>query len=475
MSAPTRLTTPSRGERPAALASEIVGGPVGRFAAIGRKGWTIAAAMLSALASVLIALGVLQKNYCVRQGWGSPGSLWHACYSDLPVAAASGGSNPWNTGGVGTNQPVLTAILSWFVGVLTPGGNALGAQQVYFAIGAVLIVVLIALTTLATASIVRGTPWLAAHVALSPVLITASLVSFDVFGVALATLGLAFWARRQPVAAGALLGAATMARSYPLILIAAIGLICLRDKRTEAFVRLVMGAVVVAVVSLAIPLALQGDPFAAYSNWWQQSSGYGAPVFLLKLAHLDVPGGALSVIAILGWVAAILVGLYFTGRPQAQTQVAPLALTMLVVVQLTGKTMSVQSCLWVLPLIAISAIRWRDHLIWAGVELTYFVMVWLYIAGPSNAGKAMPAAAYAFFLVVRCIAWIGLARACWEASEDLPKDPLGTWPQEKVPPAGPGAVSTGSTGHDAGSAADAGDGTGAAGARSFGSPPDEAG
>ncbi|GGB23106.1 membrane protein [Flexivirga endophytica] len=439
MPSPTRLTAPSRREEPAALATGIIGGPVGRFAAIGRRGWTYAAAMLSALASVLIALGVLQKNHCVRDGWGSPGALWRACYSDLPVGSGGPkGGTPWSAGGAGHSQPVLTAILDWFVKQLTPGGSALGTQQVYFAIGTVIIVLLIALTTLATASMVRDTPWLAAHVALSPVLITSALVSFDVFGVALATVGMALWARKHPVAAGILLGAAVMARTYPLVLLGAIVLIALRDGARGPLLRCLAGAAGAIVVCFGLAYAMGGDPLDPYRAWWDQDAGYGSPAYLLTVAHHPLPAASLSIIAVLGWVVAFLLGLYLSGRPAIRTQMAPLALTMLVIVMLTGKSMSVQSCMWVLPLMALVALRWREHLMWAGAEIAYFVMTWLYIAGPSNTAKAMPGAAYSFFLLIRVIAYVGIAWASWESSEDLRRDPA--TPHSPPKAAGPARV-----------------------------------
>lgn len=424
MPVPPRLTSPSRGEEPAALATQIIGGPTGRFAAIGRRGWTYAAAILSALASVLLALGVLQKNHCVRDGWGSPGALWRACYSDLPVGSGGAkGGTPWSAGGAGHSQPVLTAILDWLVKQLTPGGNALATQQIYFAIGTVIIVLLIALTTVATASMLRDTPWLAAHVALSPVLITAALVSFDVLGVALATVGMALWARKHPIAAGLCLGAAVMARTYPLVLLGAIVLIALRDGVREPLARLLSGAAGAIVVCGALAVAMGGNPFDPYRGWWHQQAGYGSPAYLLTIAHHSLPAASASIIAVLGWVVAFLLGVYLTGRPRIRTQLAPLALTMLVIVLITGKSMSVQSCLWVLPLMALVALRWREHLLWAGAEIVYFVMTWMFIAGPSNTAKAMPGAAYAFFLLIRVIAYVGIAWASWESSQDLPRDP----------------------------------------------------
>jgi len=421
---PTRLIAPSRGEEPAALASEIIGGPTGRFAAIGRRGWTYAAALLSALASVLVALGVVQKGHCVEDGWGSPGALWRACYSDLPVAATGAhGGTPWSTGGPGHNQPVLTALLTWVVNQFTPTGAGLAAQRVYFALGAVVIVLLIAVTTVATASMLPRTPWLAAHVALSPVLITAALVSFDVLGVALAAVGMALWARKQPLAAGILLGAAVMSRTYPLVLLGAIVLIALRDGAREALVRLLAGAAAALAVCLGLAYLMGGDPLEPYRSWWHADPGYGSLSYLLTVAHHPLPAVSASIVAVLGWAIAFLLGLYLSGRPAERTQLAPLALTMLVIVLLTGKSMSVQTCLWVLPLIALVGLRWREHLMWAGAEVVYFAMAWMFIASPSNPAKGMPGAAYSFFVLLRAIAYVGIAWASWESCEDLPRDP----------------------------------------------------
>lgn len=409
-----RLRTPSLVEGPAVVGSQVLGGSIGRFATIGRRGWPFVAALLSAAASVMVALSVLQKSHCVKVGWGSPGSLWRACYSDIPIGAG-GFDNPWSTGGPGHTQPVLTAILTWIAQKLAPGGSGLEQQQMLFAVGAAIVVVCIALTVTATAATVRETPWLAAHVALSPVLITAAMVSFDTFGVALAALGLWAWSRHRPLLAGTLLGAAVMARSYPLVLIAALVLLCLRDGRRQDLTRLLAGAFAVVAICLGLAVAVGGQPFAPYAAWNDSGPGYGSVWLLVQIAGVSIPAHALTVIAVAGWVIALVVGAVLA-RVRPQACFAPLALTMLVIVLLTGKAMPVQVCLWVLPLIALCAVRWRDHLVWAGVEIVYFVMVWMYAAQPSNPDKGLPAAAYAIFSLARTLAYVGLAWAAWDSS-----------------------------------------------------------
>ncbi len=421
-----RILVPSQGDGVARRATEVIGGPTGRYAGIGRRGWTYAGAYLSALASVLLAIGVVQKNHCLRSGWSTPGSLWHACYSDLAVGTTGDpGSSPWVHGGVGGQQPALTALLTWGLQHFVPDGSVLSQEQVYFAIAAAVIALLVGGTVIATAALVRDTPWLAAHVALSPVLITSALVSFDVFGVLLATLALLAWARRHPALAGVMFGLAITARSYPAIIVAAIALLAVRDRRLDELGRLLIGVVVALAVVLGLAYAMGGNPLSVYGNWNDAGVSYGSPWLLAQIMHVTIPAHGLTVIAVLGWVAAILVGVFLVTRQDVVTPLAPLALTMLVIVMVTGKAMSVQSCLWVLPLIALTSLRWREHLVWAGVEVTYFVMTWMYAGLASNPGKALPAAGYAVFCAVRLIAYIGVAWTSWETGEDR-DDPFGS-------------------------------------------------
>ncbi len=421
-----RLTVPSRGEDVVGWSTEVIGGPVGRYAAVGRQGMSYAVVVLSSLASVFVALGVVQKEYCVRNGWGAPDSLWRACYSDLPVAAGQTGG-PWSAGGPGQSQPVLTAVLHWGLRVILPTETGVAAQRTYFTAGAIVIALLVAATVIATASMLRGTPWLAAHAALSPVLVTASLVSFDMFGVALATIGFALWVRGRPLPAGLLLGLAVMARTYPLVLILAIALVAVRDRRTADLGRMLLGVVVACAVCLGGAYAAGGDPLLVYRNWNAQAPGFGSPWQVMGLLKMPVSAHTASALAVIGWVIALLVGVYLTRRPRHLTPLAPLAMTMLVIVMCTGKSFPVQQAVWLLPLLALVAMRWREHLIWATVEVVYFVMTWMYVAGSSDPNKGLAPEGYLIFALVRLVAWAAIAWIAWESAEQLEdfRDPQG--------------------------------------------------
>jgi len=91
-------------------------------------------------------------------------------------------------------------------------------------------------------------------------------------------------------------------------------------------------------------------------------------------------------------------------------KVAPLSLALLAAVLLSAKSLPIQASLLLLPLIALSGLRWRDHLIWAGTELVYFVGIWLYIAGETTPNRGLPSVFYLILLAARLagIAWIGV-------------------------------------------------------------------
>jgi hypothetical protein len=90
----------------------------------------------------------------------------------------------------------------------------------------------------------------------------------------------------------------------------------------------------------------------------------------------------------------------------------------------TGKSLTVQAGLWMLPLVALAGLQWRDHLIWAGFEAVYFVAVWLYIGGLSRADRGLPAGGYSLLLGLRVAAWLFLLVQVWRVARSRgPSDP----------------------------------------------------
>ena len=310
------------------------------------------------------------------------------------------------------DQPVVSGLAMWLVGLLVPEGGR-SQQQWYFVLWALVVAVLVAVLVWVTAASARRMPWNAAHVAFSPLLVLVALVSTDLLGVVLASLALYAWGRRSVPVAGVLLGLAVGTRSYALVVLMAIGLLALRSGRLRAFATLA-GTALATLLVLTLPWLSAAaacsrptgaggprGPATARRGWCRCCSGTA------------LPRGAVTTLAVLGWVLALAVGAVLALTPRRRPAVAEVSLVMLAIVLVTGTTLTPQASLWLLPLVALVGLRWRDHLIWAGVEAAYFVAVWLYIAGLTTPDRGLPGRDYAVFLLARVAAVVYLAVRVW--------------------------------------------------------------
>lgn len=405
-----QLASWSRNDPVARLGSEIAGGPVGRHARSGLQGGVWAASVLSLLGSAVLALGVLQKNHCVRSGWGVPDSLWRMCYSDLAAAGQVSPSGPYSGAGPGQNQPVLTGLLTWILQRLVPPGmQGLTRQQVFFALACIVVLLCVAAMVVAIVWATPDDPWSAAHVAISPVLVTSALVSLDLFGVALMTVGIAAWLRGRPALAGVLLGAAVMARSFPLLVIFAIALVCARDAEFARLRRFLVAAGATVALCLGVTAALGGSPLDPYRAWLEARPGYGSLWRVVEIvAGVTISAGTTTVLTIGGWVLALAAGAWLAWRHRS-LGVVPLSVVMLVVTMWTATANPVQEATWLLPFLAFAAVGWATHLLWAGAELLAFAATWLFVAALYDPGRGLPGGWYAFFAVLRLVALAALA------------------------------------------------------------------
>jgi uncharacterized membrane protein len=74
---------------------------------------------------------------------------------------------------------------------------------------------------------------------------------------------------------------------------------------------------------------------------------------------------------------------------------AQLAFLLVAALILTNKVYSPQFVLWLVPLLALARPRWRDFLVWQGIEGLYWAAIWMYLAqvtsqGPTQHNIDMP-------------------------------------------------------------------------------------
>ncbi|MCQ4042130.1 glycosyltransferase family 87 protein [Streptantibioticus rubrisoli] len=413
-------TVPPTAEDPLAEAgSELIGGPVGRRATTGRSGWWNPLRILALVVIGMFALGMVQKVPCYDSGWffGANDQYTHACYSDIPhLFYARGFADdlvPYfdhipdaTSGGMGyLEYPVLTGLFmevaSWF----TPHGSDLvHREQVYWLVNAAMLMVCAVVVVVAVARTHRRRPWDGLLVALAPAFALTATINWDLLAVALTAVGMLMWARSRPVAAGVLIGLATAAKLYPVLLLGPLLLLCLRAGRMRTYWQ-AFGAAVVAWLVVNVPVMV-----FAWDGWekfytYSQSRGvdFGSLWLIISQQTGDPLDGANSyaVALMLLLCAAIAALILYAPRRPRFAQVAFLVIAAFV---LTNKVYSPQYVLWLIPLAALARPRWRDFLVWQTCEVMYFLGIWMYLAyttGGNN--KGLPEGGYDFAIALHLL------------------------------------------------------------------------
>jgi hypothetical protein len=433
------VAAPSREDPVARLASAVAGGPAGRRLAASAGFWR-AATVLVLLSVAMLGGGVLQKQHCRAQGWSTPDMFWHACYSDVPVLYTSahlGGPSPLGPldalRSTDLGQPPLAGLAMWAVSAIASGGKSAQAPRAFFDLSAAsLAIALVVAVTAVSLAAGRRRSWDAAHLAVAPVLVTAGLLSYELLAVALVAAALLAWSRGRPLAAGVLLGAATCAAPAAAVLVVPVLALGLRARAVRpAVVLAVTTAAVWIGVRLLVYPNLDGGVPGTWAAWRDASPGYGSLWLVPSLIEQSRPphvpfwpavhalgATAATTATLLGLVAVVVATFVLAFTTRRRPRLAHLALFAVAGCLIVLKSLPVQSSLLLLPLVALAALRWRDHLLWATTELAHFVGVWLFIAAATTPSRGLPAGFYLVLLLARLVGIGWLAVQAWRQAAD---------------------------------------------------------
>jgi uncharacterized membrane protein len=390
-------------------ASEAVGGPWGRHAVTGRALFWTPLRVCLAFTVLVLALAWLKQVPCSSGDWSGSKQYTHLCYSDpvplFGIYEQDTGAVPYL--GAKVEYPVLTggfmalaaAVSRWYDG-LAAGASLLPSVppvQSYTVVTALLLAVCALVVTRATLAVTGRRPWDTAMVALSPVLFVYAFNNWDLLAVALTSLGMWAWARRRPVLAGALLGLGVAAKLYPVLVLGALFLLCLRAGRLRTWWRTAAAATVAWLV-VNVPVAV-----LAPENWgWFFAFSRSRPAnpesiwnMLLTvtdhrildgpLAQGESPSVLNAVVAVLLVAFAAGVGWLVLSAP-VRPRVAPIAFLLVAGFLLLNKVYSPQYALWLLPLAVLARPRWRSLLAWQATEAVVWGMTMLHYLGTDNRG-----------------------------------------------------------------------------------------
>jgi uncharacterized membrane protein len=378
----------------------------------------VAASVLGAL------LGFAQKLPCSSGGaWNSfTGQFRDACYTDIyPLyytEQLSAGKVPYY--GHPVEYPVLMGAMmeaaAWAVHSVADAYTR--GQDFYYVSVLLLAICLIAgvLATAATASRERGISrrvvsaqrvvsaadnsagWKAALlVALSPGLILAAYVNWDLFAMALTAGGMAAWAARRPWLAGVLLGLGVATKFYPLLIFGALFLLCLRAGKLREFGKAFAGGLIAWLV-INLPVALTATSgwaeFYAFSR--SRGADWGSVWYLFEHYNLPVIGnsslGELNLVSSGAFaVACVLIAVLALAAPR-RPRLPQLCFLLLASFLILNKVWSPQYVIWLVPLAVLARPRLWPYVLWQLAEVAYFLGIWGYFVNlystPGQGGYA---------------------------------------------------------------------------------------
>jgi uncharacterized membrane protein len=412
------VVAPTRDDAVVRLGSEVIGGPLGRRARTDLHRWWTPLRVMLALVFVVSGLGMVQKQHCRAEGWTVPGQYTHACYSDIPPLYFARGLAQGDVPYIGqtpdhrVEYPVLTGVVMWITAKLVPpSDDPTPRSRWYFDLNAIAIALCAAVVVWATARLAGRRPWDAALFAGAPLLALTGTINWDMYAVALLSVGMLFWARSRPLAAGVLIGLAVAAKFYPLFILGPLFVLCLRAGRLREFWPVLGGA---AGAWLLVNVPVMMADFDGWARFYtlsrERGEGFSSIWFVLSQQGHAVPAAALNTVAGALFVAACAAIAMLTLTAERRPRLPQVAFLVVAAFLLTNKVYSPQYVLWLLPLAALARPRWRDLLIWQAAEVTHFLGIWLLIAGypPGDANRALGVDGYGVTVLAHIAATLWL-------------------------------------------------------------------
>jgi uncharacterized membrane protein len=363
------------------------------------------AVMLGSTAVLTVAsitgmlLAFADKLPCRSGAWNSNfGQFQDSCYTDIyPLYYGEGlsaGKVPYT--GHPVEYPVLTGwamqVAAWLVRNVS---DTIRGRE-FFDVTVVMLAVCAVIGVLATAHAAGPERrWTLLLVPLSPALILAAFINWDLIAMALGMLGVAAWASRRGVLAGVLLGLAVAAKFYPVVMFGPLLLLSLRTGQLREFAR-TLGAAVFAWLAVNLPVMIIAPSGWAWfyvksktrpADWgsvWYFFEQLKVPVLGdYSIGRLNFMSGAFFALACVG---IALLALAAPRRPR----LAQLCFLVLAAFLITNKVWSPQYVVWLVPLAVLARPRLWPYSLWQLAEVGYFFGIWGYLIFVVRNGQVIP-------------------------------------------------------------------------------------
>ena len=361
-----------------------------------------AAKTLILLAVLASFLSFAKFDHCRNTNWAAPDSYVHACYSDIPIllGARSLDSHQWAYKG-GTNAveyPVVMGAVMWATSWVASGGAH--AERNYFDFNAILIALLFIFSVFVVWKI---RPDYAYLFALSPGVIAALYINWDLWGIVTMLLAIYYFDKDRLTLSSSLLALSIATKFFPVFLLLPIVIILWRKGDGQKVFRYLLTT---SIVWLAINLPVM---LTTPQGWWHfyklnldRGSDWGSLWYALTLLGLHIRYlNYLTIATLLVVLVAMLVFLLEVERPP---KLAEVSFILLAATLCIGKVYSPQYVLWLVPL-AVIALHTKAHLwpfwVWQAGEVIYHVAIWQHLALVSGTHFGLPGGGYALASLIR--------------------------------------------------------------------------
>jgi uncharacterized membrane protein len=466
---------PSRTDFLGAALAEVVGGPVGRHALIGRTRVMTPVRVMFVMALVFLALGWSTKAACLQStgtgtgdqrvaNWDNQRAYYELCYSDtVPLYGAellNQGKFPYKSSWIETDAsgapqtrydgrpavrhmeyPVLTGVYQYVSMALAKTYTALSKVVplpvvaevvIFFDVAAFGLALAWLATVWATAGLSGRRIWDAALVAASPVVIFQIFTNFDALATAFAMGGLLAWARRRPVLAGVLIGLGAAAKLYPLLFLGPMLVVGIRTGRLGALGRTAAAtAATWLLVNLPVLVLFprgwseffrlntrRGDDMDSLYNVVKSFTGWRG--FDPKLGFWQPPT-VLNTVVVVSFAVCCAAIAYVALTAPRRPRVAQLVFLMVAAFLLTNKVWSPQFSLWLVPLAVLALPHRRILLAWMTIDALVWVPRMYFLYGNPNRG--LPEEFFTTTVALRDVAVMALCalviRQIYRPDEDL--------------------------------------------------------
>ncbi len=363
----------------------------------------------SSAAKTLIFLSVLASllsfakfDHCRNTNWAAPDSYVHACYSDIPIlfSARSLDTHQWAYKG-GTNAveyPVVMGAVMWATSWIGVSRNH--AEKNYFDFNAILIALLFIFSVLVVWKIRPEYAYLSA---LSPGVIAALYINWDLWGIVTMLLAIYFFDRKRLTLSSCLLALSIATKFFPVFLLLPIAIILWRKEEVQkAFKYLFTTFIVWLAINLPVILTTPKGWWHFYKLNLDRGSDWGSLWYALNLLGLHIRYlNYLTIATLLVVLVGMLVFLLEVDRPP---KLAEVSFILLAATLCIGKVYSPQYVLWLVPL-AVIALRTKGQLfafwVWQAGEVIYHLAIWQHLALVSGTRFGLPEGGYALASLIR--------------------------------------------------------------------------